>query len=501
MLKFMDAVERLGNKLPHPFWLFVGLSVVLMLVSALLAALDVSAVSPATGETIAVRNLLSAEGLELILGDLIKNFITFPPLGLILVVMLGVSIADKGGLLTAVMRSMLARVPAKMVTFTVALSSMFAHVASDAAFIVMIPLGMIAFRSVGRSPVIGAVVAYVAVGGAGSVSPIIEGSDAVYAGLTTAAAQTIDPNYVVSPVANYFFGVVSSFVLAISITIVTELIVARRVEAMNKIIPDLADPAGIPDMRLTAIERRGVRRAGIAAVIFMGLLVLSVVPHASPLRGEGGSIVDSPLMDNVAVFLMLFFAVVGTIYGKTVGTIKTARDIPDLMGQGVRDLVPVIVLFFAVSQFLGYFKWTNVGQLVAIGGANALNSVDAPVMLIFVGAILLISIMNLLLTSGIAMWSLVGPVLVPMLMLLNIYPEASQALFRIADAPTNSLTPMSPYFVIALEFIRRVRPSAGIGTLMSLVLPLTVINLVVWTLMFLGWYALGIPLGPGAPVR
>ncbi|WP_209906186.1 AbgT family transporter [Paeniglutamicibacter psychrophenolicus] len=501
MLKFMDVVERVGNKLPHPFWLFVGLSVVLVLVSALLSALNVSAVSPATGETIVVRNLLSAEGLDLMMGDLIKNFITFPPLGLILVVMLGVSIADKGGLLTALMRSMLARVPAKMVTFTVALASMFAHIASDAAFIVMIPLGMIAFRSVGRSPVIGAIVAYVAVGGAGSVSPIIEGSDAVYAGLTSAAAHTIDPNYVVSPVSNYFFGVVSSLVLAVSITIVTELVVSKRVEAMNKILPDLVDPTGIPDMKLSAIERKAVRKAGIAAAIFMALLVLAVVPQASPLRGEGGSIVDSPLIDNVAVFLMLFFATVGIAYGKTVGTIKSARDVPDLMGQGVRDLVPVIVLFFAVSQFLGYFKWSNVGQLVAINGANFLGSVDAPVMLIFVGAILLISIMNLLLTSGIAMWSLVGPVLVPMFMLLDIYPETSQALFRIADAPTNSLTPMSPYFVIALEFIRRVRPSAGIGTLMSLVLPLTLVNLAVWIMMFLGWYALGIPLGPGAPVR
>ena len=290
-------------------------------------------------------------------------------------------------------------------------------------------------------------------------------------------------------------------VLAVSITIVTELVVSKRVEAMNKTLPDLVDPTDIPDMKLSLIERKGVRKAGITAAIFMILLVLAVLPSASPLRGEGGSIVDSPLMDNVAVFLMLFFAAIGIAYGKTVGTIKSARDVPDLMGQGVRDLVPVIVLFFAVSQFLGYFKWTNIGQLVAISGANALSAVDAPIMLIFVGAILLISIMNLLLTSGIAMWSLVGPVLVPMLMLLNVYPETAQALFRIADAPTNSLTPMSPYFVIALEFIRRVRPSAGIGTLMSLVLPLALVNIAVWTLMFLGWYALGIPLGPGAPVR
>jgi aminobenzoyl-glutamate transport protein len=198
---------------------------------------------------------------------------------------------------------------------------------------------------------------------------------------------------------------------------------------------------------------------------------------------------------------MLFFMVIGTIYGLTVRTITSPNDFPEMMGQGLRELVPVLVLFFAVSQFLGYFKWTNIGQIIAISGAHVLDSLGAQPVLIFIGAVLLISVLNLLLTSGSAMWSLVAPILVPMLMLLDIQPETTQAVFRIADAPTNSLTPMSPYFVIALGFIRRYRPSAGIGTLVSLVLPLAVVNLVVWLAAFLVWYALGIPLGPGVPVR
>jgi aminobenzoyl-glutamate transport protein len=501
VLRVLDLVDRWGNKLPHPFWLFVILSALVVAASWLLAALGVAVVSPTDGKVVEVRSLVSGAGVQMVLGDLIKNFVNFPPLGLIVVVMLGVAIADKTGLLPAMMRAALARVPARLVTFAVALTCMFAHVAGDAAFVVMIPLGMIAFRAVGRSPIIGAVVAYVAVGGASSISPIIEGSDAIFAGLTTSAAHTIDPNYSVAPVANWYFSAASSLLLAVTITIVTELVVARRVAEMNAAEPELSDVDALPDMSLSAAERTGVRRAVIAGALYVVAVVLAVLPAGSPLRGEGGSIVDSLLLENIAVVLMLFFMVIGTVYGLTVRAITSPNDIPDLMGQGLRELVPVLVLFFAVSQFLGYFKWTNIGQIIAISGAGLLDSLGAQPVMIFIGAVLLISVLNLLLTSGSAMWSLVAPILVPMLMLLDIQPETTQALFRIADAPTNSLTPMSPYFVIALAFIRRYRPSAGIGTLVSLVLPLAVVNLVVWLAMFLAWYALGIPLGPGVPVR
>jgi hypothetical protein len=252
ILRLLDFVDRAGNKLPHPFWLFVILSVLVVAASWLLAALDVSVISPADGKEIAVQSVVSGAGVEMVLGDLIKNFVNFPPLGLIVVVMLGVAIADKTGLLPALMRAALTRVPAKLVTFAVALTCMFSHVAGDAAFVVMIPLGMIAFRTVGRSPIIGAVVAYVAVGGASSISPIIEGSDAIFAGLTTSAAHTIDPNYLVTPVSNWYFSAASSLLLAVTITIVTETIVARRVSAMNAAEPELTDTEELPDMSLSA---------------------------------------------------------------------------------------------------------------------------------------------------------------------------------------------------------------------------------------------------------
>ncbi|WP_420803667.1 AbgT family transporter [Saccharothrix deserti] len=265
----LDFVDRAGNKLPHPFWLFVILSVLLVVVSALLAGFGVSVLSPADGKVVEVKSLISDAGVEVMLGDLIENFVNFPPLGLIVVVMLGVAVADGTGLLPALMRAALLRVPGRLVTFALALTCMFAHVAGDAAFVVMIPLGMIVFRAVGRSPIIDAVVAYVAVGGASSISPVIEGSDAIFAGLTTSAAHTIDPGYTVTPVANWYFSAASSLLLAITITLVTETIVARRVTAMNAAEAELTDVEELPDMSLSAAERKGVRRAVIAGVLYV----------------------------------------------------------------------------------------------------------------------------------------------------------------------------------------------------------------------------------------
>ncbi|EKU48825.1 cryptic aminobenzoyl-glutamate transporter [Brevibacterium casei S18] len=496
MLTVLETVDRVGNKLPHPFWIFVGLAVVVAVLSAVLSTLGVSATNPADGETVTVQNLLSFDGVQMMLGDAITNFVTFPPLGLIVVVALGVSIADATGLLQALMRGMLSRVSPRYVTFTIAITAMVAQVASDAAFAVMIPLAMIAYRAVGRSPIIGAVVAYVSVGGASSIGLLPTGSDAVFAGISTAAAQTIDPSYSVSPLANYYFSAASSLVLAVSITVVVELVVAKRVAALEAEEPSV-DAEPLPSMKLNPAERRGLVSAGIGALVFCALVVLAVLPSGSPLRGENGSVLDSPLMDNMAVFMMLFFAVVGICYGVAEGTITSVSQIPTLMIPGVRELVPVIVLFFAASQFLAYFKWTNIGAVLSIEGAGLLDSLGASPVPIFIAAVLLISCMNLVLTSGSAMYAFVAPVLVPMLMLLDIAPETTQAVFRIADAPTNSLTPMSPYFVMALGFLRTHRPTAGIGTLMSLVLPIAVVNLVVWLGLFIIWYLLGLPLGPG----
>ncbi|GAA1184898.1 AbgT family transporter [Streptomyces hebeiensis] len=519
-LRVLGVVERVGNRLPHPFWLFVILSGVLLVLSWALHALGVSAASPADGGRVVVRSLVSDAGVTMMLDGLIDNYATFPPLGVVLVVMLGVSVADRAGLLTAMLRAALAKVPVRAVTFVVAFTGMVAHIASDAAFVVMIPLGAIAYRSVGRNPVLGAVVAFVSVSSGHAASPLVTPSDATLAALTTAAAHTIDPAYTVTPVANYFFSLVSSVVLALVVTVVAETLLTRRV-AMTAGPEELAaagsgpattagggdratepaDGADLPDLSLTGDERRGLRSAAATALVLLAVIAAAALPAASPLRGEHGAVIDSPLVHNVAVFLALLFFATGVVYGRAVGAVRRARDIPDMMARGLHDLTPVLVLFFAISQFLAYFKWTKIGEVMAISGARLLDSSGVPLTLIFVGVIVVVSVMNLCLTSGSAMWALIGPVFVPMLMLLHVAPETTWALYRIADSCTNAITPMSPYFVLCLGFVRRYRPTAGIGTLMSLTLPVSLAMLLVWTLLFLAWYTAGLPFGPGAPVH
>ncbi|WP_030601597.1 AbgT family transporter [Streptomyces fulvoviolaceus] len=498
LLAVLVRIERAGNKLPHPFWLFGVLSVVLALASWALSAAGASALNPATDKTVTVHSLVSGEGLRMMISDAVTNYATFPPLGTILVVMLGVAVADRSGLLPAMLRAAVARVPARWLTFTLAFSAMVAHVASDAAYVVLVPLGAMAFRAVGRSPMLGAVVAFVSVSAGYDASPLVTPTDAVLSGLTTAAAQTVDPGYVVTPLSNYFFSLGSSLVLAVVVTVVTEKVIARRVAAMPE--EDDATEA-VEELTLRDDERRGLRHAGLALLLYAGLIVAAMIPSGSPLRGEGGSIVQSPVLTGIAVVLSVAFLIVGAVYGRTVGTVRTGRDIPDHMAKGLREMAPILVLFFAISQFLAYFKWTGVGEVMAIRGADLLKSAGITGPVAFLGVLAVCTCINLLVTSGSAQWALVGPVFVPMFMLLDISPEVTQAVYRIADSCTNAMTPMSAYFVMTLGVIQRYRRSAGIGTLLSLTLPLCLTMLVAWTLFFYAWWALGIPLGPGVPVR
>ncbi|GAA1112550.1 AbgT family transporter [Streptomyces javensis] len=506
LLRVLGAVERAGNKLPHPFWLFAILSAFLALISWGLATADVSATDPAGGKTVAVRSLISVDGVRSMINDAITNYATFPPLGTILVVMLGVAVADRSGLLAAMLRAGVAKVPARWMTFALAFTAMVAHIASDAAYVALVPLGGLAFRAVGRSPLLGIVVAFVGVSAGYDASPLITPMDAVLSGLTTAAAHTVDPGYVVTPLSNYFFSLASSVVLAAVITLVTEKVLVKRVAALPP-EPEEADgeatakTTGDVELTLAPEERRGLRRATVALVIYLAVIVVAMIPTGSPLRGEGGSIVESPVLSGIAVVLGLLFALLGAVYGRAAGTVRGGRDIPDFMAQGMREMAPILVLFFAISQFLAYFKWTGVGQVLAIRGADLLKDLGVTGPVAFIGIVVVCTVINLAMTSGSAMWALVAPVFVPMLMLLHIPPEATQAVYRIADSCTNAITPMSAYFVMALGFLQRYRRSAGIGTLASLTLPLSVAMLVAWTLLFYVWWALGIPLGPGAPVR
>ncbi|MCX7538359.1 AbgT family transporter [Corynebacterium sp. P5875] len=545
---FLGLVERLGNMLPDPFWLFVILSGLVLVSSFIGEKIGMTATNPSTGEEVRVTNLLSAEGLQRMINEAVPNFTSFPPLGLIIIVMLGVAVAEHSGLIGAAIRGAIGRVGPTMLTFVVALAGVTGSIASDAVYVILIPIGATAFRHVGRSPIVGAMVAFAASSAGFNSSLILNITDVLLAGLSTSAAEIVEPGYEVSPLANYFFVVPSAVVLALIITAVTELFVRNKARELvdhddvdyeaasfgetppnssdGDTAPDSAekdadsdastttgtgtDDAGETDdgedrdearLELHDVEKRGLVRVAVWSLVLLAAYFAAMFVPGSPLQGEDGAVMDSPLIRSIAVAIALYFLIVGIVYGRVTGTITEAADVPAFMAKGIQTLVPMMVLFFAVAQFLAYFNWSNLGVWSAIHGAELLSRADLPNPVLFGLFVLLVAVLNLMVTSGSAQWALMSPVVVPMMMYVGVSPEVSQMLFRIGDSPTNIITPMSPYFALALTFLQRYYKRAGIGTLMSLALPYSIAMLVGWFLFFLVWYFLGLPLGPGVPVR
>lgn len=496
-LKSFDAIERVGNKLPHPFWLFTILAVVTVLLSALLDALDVTVHSPADpAEIIAVKSLISAEGVKVILGGAVTNYANFPPLATILTTMLGISVAQQSGLIDAVLRNTVTRVPSKYVTFALSITAMIGHVAGDAAYVALIPLGAMVFRAAGKSPILGIIVAFVSISAGYDASPSLTTTDVLLSGITTAAAHTVDPNVLVTPVSNYWFGLASSVVVALTITLVVELVLAKR--------PDLevdadADTASVSreSLHISAEQAKGLLVSGIVGVVYIAAIVVAMIPHDSLLRGKGGSIPSSPVFTGMAFLLGIFFALVGTVYGFVAKEFSHLSQVVSAMAKGIAQLAPILVLFFAISQFLAYFKASKIGEVLAVAGSRTLDDANLPAWLILLLVAVIISVMNFIITSGSAMWALAAPIFVPMLLLLGIPAATTQAMYRIADSVTNCITPMSPYFVMALGFMQQYRKRAGIGTLASFTIPIAGVVWVVWVLFFMVWLATGLPFGIG----
>lgn len=514
MTGLLGWIEKIGNKLPDPFWLFVILAGVVAVASWLASMAGLSAVDPSSGEEIHVESLLTGDNLSRMVTDAVDNFIAFPPLGVILAVMLGVAVAEQTGLLAAMVRAMVDRVSPKILTFMVALAGVTGSVASDAIYVIIIPLGAMAFHAVGRSPVVGAMVAFASASAGFNASLILNVTDLLLAGISTSAAQIVDSAYEVSPLANIFFVIPSAIVLSLIITAVTELYVDKKAQGLvdhdaidedelqldESNEPDDAHLTDDDDLSLTPLERKGLIWAGVTLLLslaaYFALLFIPGSPFARPDEG----FMESPLIRAIAVPIALMFFVTGLVYGLIVGTINEAADIPEFMAKGLESLLPILVLFFAVSQFLAWFQWSNLGPWTAIKGSELLQSWDLPNVLLFAAFVLMVTLINLFITSGSAQWALMAPVVVPMMMYVDVSPEVTQMLYRIGDSPSNIITPMSPYFALALTFLQKYYKKAGVGTLMSLSLPYSVAMLVGWFLFFMLWYTLGIPLGPGSPM-
>lgn len=514
---FLSWVEKLGNKLPDPFWLFVILAGVVAVSSWIGSTIGMSATDPASGDPVEVDNLLTHDNISKMVTETVTNFTSFPPLGVIITVMLGVAVAEQSGFLSAVVRAMVSRVGPRTLTFAVAIAGVTGSVASDAIYVILIPLGAMAFNALGRSPIVGAMVAFAASSAGFNASLVLNITDLLLAGISTSAANIVDPDYSVSPLANVFFVIPSSVVLALIVTAVTELYVNKKAtELVNhdeinyeevSFSNDAASSAGDEDddddeeeaLELSDREKKGMWWAVAALGIFLAVYIVLLFWPASPLASEAGAM-ESPLIEHIEVPIALAFLLAGVVYGVITRSISEATDVPDFMARGLKTLIPTLVLFFAASQFLAWFEWSNLGSWTAIQGSNLLQTINLPKPLLFLFFVCIVAVLNLFITSGSAQWALVAPVVVPMMMYVGTSPEVTQMLFRLGDSPTNIITPMSPYFALALTFLQRYYRRAGVGTLMSLSLPYAIWMLIGWFAFFLVWYFLGIPLGPGAPM-
>lgn len=504
LLRALDLVERVGNRLPDPITLFAVFAGLVLVISGLAAGLGVSAVHPGTGATVESVNLLSGEGLRRILTEAVRNFANFPPLGLVIVVIIGIGVTERSGLITVALKRLVSAVPPSLLTATLVFGGVMSSMAVDAGYVVLTPLGAMIFAAVGRHPLAGLAAAFAGVAGGFSANLLVTSLDPLLSGISTTAAQLVDPAYEVLPTANYYFMVASVFLITTVGTVVSTKIVEPRLGAWNP--ADATEPIDTTLGEVTPIERRGLRAAAITFGLFLVLVALLVVPEHGLLRNPeaaGRPLMEQirPFLDSIVSLLMVVFLLCGIVYGVTVGTIRSDRDVARMSGEGVAVLGSYIVLAFAAAQFIAWFNWSNLGLILAIKGADGLRALQFTGVPLLLSFIVVAAFINLFIGSASAKWAVMAPVFVPMLMLVGFSPETVQAAYRVGDSSTNMITPLMQYFPVIIAFAMKYDRKAGIGTLISSMLPFSIAFIVAWSLMFAGWVVLDLPLGPGAPLQ
>lgn len=507
--RFLSTVEFLGNLLPHPITLFAIFCLLIIVGSGIADWFGLSVADPrpegARGRdpdgVIEVVSLMSIDGLHRIITGLVTNFTGFAPLGTVLVAILGVSVAEHSGLLSAAMRSMVMGASERLVTFTVVLAGILSNTASELGYVVLIPLAAMIFHSLGRHPLAGLAAAFAGVSGGYSANLLLGTIDPLLAGITTPAAQMIDPSYEVGPEANWYFMIVSVFLIAGLGTFITERIVEPR---LGKYDPAEAseDLSANTIEKISDLEKKGLRWAGVAFGLMCLLLALSIIPENGVLRHpETGLVAGSPFLKGIVAFIFVTFAIPGFVYGKVVGTMNTDRDVIDAMAKSISAMGLYIVLVFFAAQFVAFFKWTNFGTIIAIKGAALLQALNLTGPEVFIGFIFLCALINLSLGSSSAQWAATAPIFVPMLMLIGYAPETIQAAYRIGDSVTNLITPMMSYFGLILAVAAKYKRDMGIGTLVATMLPYSIVFFIGWVLLFYIWvFGLGLPVGPASPI-
>ena len=507
--RFLHVVEWLGNALPHPVTLFALFAAGVVVLSGILGYFDVAVVDPrpegakgrADNGLIEVVSLMNAEGLRMIVLNLVRNFVEFAPLGTVLVALLGVGVAQQSGWLTAVIRGMVLKAPPSLVTVIIVFSGVLSNTASEMGYVVLVPLAAVVFYSLGRHPLAGLAAAFAGVSGGYSANLLIGTVDPLLSGITTEAARLIDPGYDVDVSANWYFMIASTFLITAVGSFISLKIVEPSLGPYDRSLADLGEEDAHRMDALTALERKGLWHSLWATLIFAGVIVALVVPEGGILRNqETGAVAGSPFLKGIVAIIFVYFLMIGIVYGRVVGTIRSDRDVINAMAHAMSTLGLYIALVFFAAQFVKFFGWTNLGSITAVAGANFLQAIGFTGPVLFFLFILVCAFINLMLGSASAQWAVTAPIFVPMLMLLGYAPEVIQAAYRIGDSSTNIITPMMSYFGLIMAFVARYQPKAGVGTLIAMMLPYSVAFIVLWSAFFFLWtFVVGLPVGPASP--
>lgn len=493
LYRILNFVERVGNFIPNPAILFVILAAVVVIVSAIVTGADVTVQHPTTKETIRSVNLLTVEGLHRILTGLVTNFTSFAPLGTVLVALLGISVAEASGLIRTSLRLLVMSAPKKLLTVVVVFAGVLSHTASDIGYVLLIPLSALIFLAVGRHPLAGLAAGFAGVSGGFSANILLGPIDALLAGITQEAAHIVDPSYSVTPVANYYFMASSAVLVTILGTIITEKIVVPRLgEYKGDAVPEKLET-------LTDAEKRGMKFAFVAFLIFVGVILLGTVPADGFLRdAKTGDLLKSPFLSGIVAVIFTGGVFLGLAFGIGARTVKSTNDLTGAMENSMKTMATYIVLAFFAAQFIALFNWSNLGVIIAVNGAEVLKSLEVGGVTLIITFVVATMVLDLLIGSAAAKWALVAPIFVPMMMILGYSPEMTQATYRIGDSVINIVSPLMAYFPLIVAFAQKYDPKAGIGTLMALMMPYSVAFFIGWTMFLIVWFYLGLPLGPGS---
>lgn len=491
--RFLNTVERVGNKLPDPAIIFLFALLLIWVLSWLLSGMDFSAMDPRTNAPIIINNLLTGDALANFLSTMVKTFTGFAPLGVVLVAMMGVGVAEHSGYINTAIKLMLRRTPKVLLTPVIILVAIVSHTATDAGYVLVIPLAGVIYFAMGRHPLAGIAAAFAGVSGGFSANFVPSGIDPLLQSFTQSAAQIIQPDMVVNPLNNWAFTSLSSLFIVLVGWYITDKIIEPRL-ASTKMDGDTEDLPRLDEISST--ERKSFYIATTVMLLGIGLLIWSALPADSPLRHEGDlAVFQAPLMQSIVPLIFLLFWIPGAIYGFISGSFKSTKDMIDAMTKAMQGMSYYLVMVFFCALFVAAFAKSNLGALMAIEGAQFLKSLALPSAVTIVGIVFLTAFVNLFVGSASGKWALLAPIFVPMLMQLGISPDLTQAAYRVGDSSSNIITPLMPYFPLVVVYCQKYVKDTGVGTLIALMLPFAITFLIGWTLFLLGYWFFEIPLG------